>query len=375
MEGKVFIYGLYTDGEDIRYVGKTNKQDIKKRLKQHILKSKELKTHRDRWIQNRINEGKEIKIKEIEVANEKNWQDREKYWIKYYRENGDLTNHCDGGEGGACIIYTKSYEEIKNWVQNNLNIKSKNDWYKTISINKSPDYIPLNPRQSYLKRGWISWGDFLGTGNKYDNDVSYLSYDEAKEYIKKNLSHLDRTEKWKIAAKNSEIPEFIPNRPERYYSFKNRGWISYGDFLGTGRIANQNKTFISYEEAKKHISKLNIKSETEWRDYIKTNKNINNIPSSPENTYKNKGWIGWGDFLNTGKISDNEKHKNYLNYEDAKKYLRENFEFLKSSVEWNKYFKQDVNPIPYFIPLNPSMSYKKKGWSGWADFLNKNKGE
>lgn len=31
----------------------------------------------------------------------------------------------------------------------------------------------------------------------------------------------------------------IPNRPERYY--KNRGWVSWGDFLGTGRVANQYK--------------------------------------------------------------------------------------------------------------------------------------
>jgi len=70
---KIFIYGLYSEGEDVRYVGKTNKQDITKRLRQHILNSKNLKTHRDKWIQKIIDEGKEVKIKEIEVTDEFNW--------------------------------------------------------------------------------------------------------------------------------------------------------------------------------------------------------------------------------------------------------------------------------------------------------------
>jgi len=35
----------------------------------------------------------------------------------------------------------------------------------------------------------------------------------------------------------------------------------------------------------------------EWREYCKSGKKPINIPASPDKTYKNKGWISWGDFL------------------------------------------------------------------------------
>tara|TARA_B100000767_G_scaffold242830_1_gene240137 strand:+ start:104 stop:277 length:174 start_codon:yes stop_codon:yes gene_type:complete len=44
-------------------------------------------------------------------------------------------------------------------------------------------------------------------------------------------------------------------------------------------------------------SKLGLKNRTEWREYIKAAKKLNNIPSKPESVYKNKGWKGWADFL------------------------------------------------------------------------------
>lgn len=40
--------------------------------------------------------------------------------------------------------------------------------------NKLPPFIPRNPREIYLSKEWISWGDFLDTGrivNQFKNNT------------------------------------------------------------------------------------------------------------------------------------------------------------------------------------------------------------
>lgn len=234
----VSIYGLYDKKDNIiRYIGKTNKLDIKKRLKEHINETirNNKKSHKRNWIRSVINNNGEIDIELLETTTETEWQDREKYWIEKYKISNKLTNTTDGGDlGGRGIIYDISYDDCKKYIQDNLNIKSKTQW---INVTNLPDFIPKDPRVVYLKRGWVSWGDFLGTNNIQDNlkAKKYISYDEAKNHIK--TLNIKSIVDWKNRL--TEIPEIIPNRPERFY--KKRGWISWGDFLGTGRIANKNK--------------------------------------------------------------------------------------------------------------------------------------
>jgi len=232
---KTYIYGLVSNRNTdvIKYVGKADNPE--NRLKRHIHntkyvlnKNKKL-THKDYWI---IKENYEISFVILEYCEYECWQTREKYYLSIYE---NLTNTSLGGEGGSGVKYTLSYEFIKDWIKQNLKIKSKTEWYENIKT--LPDFVPKNPRQCYLKKGWISWGDFLGTDRVWDNLVTYLSYEESKTIISK--LNITTEKEYKILAKCGKIPTDIPNRPNRYY--KNRGWVSWGDFLGTGRIANQLK--------------------------------------------------------------------------------------------------------------------------------------
>ena len=44
--------------------------------------------------------GETIVVKQIDTCNENEWEEREKYWIKYYKDNGfDLLNISEGGKG------------------------------------------------------------------------------------------------------------------------------------------------------------------------------------------------------------------------------------------------------------------------------------
>ena len=66
--------------------------------------------------------------------------------------------------------------------------------------------------------------------------------------------------------------------------------------------------FLSYEEAREYVRSLNLKNNREWREWSKSGMRPSNIPSNPDKTYQNKGWLGWDDFL----------ENNFLPFEEAR---------------------------------------------------------
>jgi len=151
-----------------------------------------------------------------------------------------------------------------------------------------PDNIPNRPERYYKKRGWISWGDFLGTGRIANQLKTYLSYDEAKK-LASTFKFKSRTDWNKQYYQIDIINKQIPKSPEN--SYKNNGWISWGDFLGTGRIADQLKVYLPYDDAVLFVRSLNLKSMNEWKKWFEENKPTN-LPKTPEYVYREKGWIG-----------------------------------------------------------------------------------
>ncbi len=87
-------------------------------------------------------------------------------------------------------------------------------------------------------------------------------------------------------------PFGVPFAPNKIY--KDCGWISWGDFLGTNKVQSKKSTFVSYEEAKKWFKDNNIQSGEHWIRIRRTKPNT--IPSHPNKIYKNE-WKGWRDFL------------------------------------------------------------------------------
>lgn len=55
--------------------------------------------------------------------------------------------------------------------------------------------------------------------------------------------------------------------------------------------------FLLFEDAKKIILELKLKSNSEWRAYCKSGQKPQNIPVNPDRTYKEKGWMNWTDWL------------------------------------------------------------------------------
>jgi len=88
--------------EEVRYIGKT-KRKAHTRLRNHITEAKRrIKlTHKANWVYSLLCKNLEPTMSVLEVvADGENWEEREKWWIVFAREQGfDLTNLTDGGEG------------------------------------------------------------------------------------------------------------------------------------------------------------------------------------------------------------------------------------------------------------------------------------
>jgi len=208
--------------------------------------------------------------------------------------------------------------------------------------------------------------------------TEWLSFQETRALVR-NLG-LKSESQWQLYLDNKiqDLPPFPDNIPRAPWAvYKNSGWVSMGDFLGTNQIAPSLKQYCSYEEAKNFVHALNIKRKDDWVAYCKTLMMHLpplplNIPASPAKTYKrieygNK-WISWGDFLGTGKISNQNKSKRWMSYAEAHKFVS-NLNLIKSS-DWLKYTKNEFESLPRLpsnLPKKPEQVYVE--WVDWPTFL------
>jgi hypothetical protein len=70
-----------------------------------------------------------------------------------------------------------------------------------------------------------------------------------------------------------------------------------GDWLGTGRLADQLRVYRSFENARAFVHQLNLKSGADWKEFTRSGRKPDDIPAAPWNTYS-KDWKSMGDWLN-----------------------------------------------------------------------------
>jgi hypothetical protein len=167
--------------------------------------------------------------------------------------------------------------------------------------------------------------------------------------------------------KSKNRPLDMPYSPDQSY----RDWKTWGEFLGTGRIADQFKLFKPYKDAKKIIQKYKFLNNQEYFKFTQTKdfKNLN-IPHSPNNTYNRKkynyAWEGWGEFLGSGNY---QSIKKLYSFKKAKLFARSLN--LKSSKDWSTYAKNNTLPDGMPVAIHGFYSKNKK-WKGLPEFLGSN---
>ena len=248
-----------------------------------------------------------------------------------------------------------SYEEARE-VLKSFEIDNHKKLRHFLKSDLRPNNFPGNPKHTYLNNGWVSWEHFFDI-----EKIEYLVFEQAKTYV--HFQKFNNQLEWREFCKSERKPSNIPSNPMSVY--KDNGWINMGDWLGNFNIRNSDKKYLSYEDARQFVHKLNFGVIQEWYDYCKSGKKPIDIPSYPDKPYKNKGWINWADWLGKNSFQGNSKK---LTFEEARKIVK-SFN-LKSTKEWTEFCNSKNKPSN--IPNRPSAVYKDKGWISWGDWFGTN---
>jgi len=168
----------------------------------------------------------------------------------------------------------RDFESAREFARN-LNLKTQKEWFEYCKSANKPDDIPQSPNKTYKK-------DFKGYGDWLGNEKIFYPFTEAREFIKK--LNLNTQNEWKEYCKSGNKPQKIPNTPQKVY--KNKGWTTWGYFLGTGTVQPQLKQFRPYREAREFVRALKLKNVKEWEQYCASGNKPDDIPSTPWITYK-----------------------------------------------------------------------------------------
>lgn len=183
----------------------------------------------------------------------------------------------------------RPFMAAREWARS-LGFKNGKEWRAYMEIHELPKDIPSNPDTIYAKDGWIGIRDWL-----FRPMNTYL---EAKEIIR--ALGVQGPRSYDRLYKAGKLPEDLPNSPEEYYSYKDRGWVSWFDFTGFEK-ENLSK-HLPYEEAREIARALGI-SATEYLRRGKARTLPKELPLNPQNVYRLLGvWKGWQDYVGTLRI-------------------------------------------------------------------------
>lgn len=301
-------------------------------------------------------EAREFVLK-LGFKNSKEWRNYCKYGLRpnnipslpnrVYKNSGWVSM---GNWLGTGNVFHKNriflqFEDAREFARK-LNLKGQTDWFKYCKSENKPNNIPTLPSEHYKNEGWVSWGDWLGTNKIATRIIEYLPFNKARKIVR-DLGFKNETQ-WYSYCKTTDKPNNIPAIPRRIY--KNEGWISMGDWLGY-KIGFDG--FLSFEKARDFVRTLKIKNAKEWQNYCVSNTKPNNIPSAPHLIYKNEGWVSIGDWVGTNSIKNGGIE--YLDFKECRDFVRNLG--LKSNYEWREYCKSGLKPDN--IPANPESYYKK----------------
>ena len=188
----------------------------------------------------------------------------------------------------------------------------------------------------------------------------YRPFKEARKFVRS--LDLKKENEWNVYCKSGKKPADIPLTVGKVY--KNKGWTSMGDWLGTGYVANQKRQYRPFKEARKFARSLDFKNRNQWSKFCKSKKRPLDIPVTPDRAYK-KEFQGMGDWLGTGYVANSKRE--YRTFKDAKRFACR--QGLKGQSEWVEYAKKNKKLLEKLkIPAHPAGFYKNE-FLGYGDWL------
>jgi hypothetical protein len=229
-------------------------------------------------------------------------------WAKFGGRPDDIpANPADSykGEGGQSwphflgstnkkageIIY-RTFPEAREWARSRR-LQSQDEWKAFTKSDRLPSDIPANPWHVYRGRGWINISDWLGKGDRHSKNRKWRNFEKARDCVR--ALGLQNGADWNAFCKSGKLPADIPAMPGRVY--RNSGWLSIGDWLGTNTVAAAKRKFRSFEEAREFVRSHHFQMKTEYEAWARSSNRPSDIPALPSRAYAKTGWLGWGDYL------------------------------------------------------------------------------
>jgi superfamily II DNA or RNA helicase len=275
----------------------------------------------------------------------------------------------------------RSYDEAVKFVHG-LRLKGVLEWYaycrgERTDLPVKPADIPRSPSYLYgdvfRERG--GWGAWFGTDIRKGG---WLPYDEAVKFVR-NLKLKDQSE-WFAYYRGERTdlprkPTNIPSAPWKVYGDEFRKQGGLGAWLGTWVEHPKDRVWRSYDEAVKFVHELRLKNVSEWRAYIRGERqDLPTLPRDiPENPAGASTYVeafrkhgGWGAWLGTG-----QRRGGWRSYDEAVRFVHRLG--LKSRSEWGRYCRgerTDLPARPTDIPAYPEQVYgdelrKRGGLGAW----------
>jgi hypothetical protein len=266
------------------------------------------------------------------------------------------------------------YERAKRYVQE-LELRNKDEWTlwskgKLRGRSARPPEIPRTPTRVYADH-WVSWGDWLGTGNVNNKDRIFLPYAEARRHTRQHaFSTASAWLEWRFGHRPDlpACPSGMPSHPgERY---RGQGWKGWRDFVGP-TYTGPSRSFRSFAASRKFVRALGITSLLQYQAWSRGDlpellKRPHDVPTNPQLYYRDQ-WQGWGHFLGTGRLHAGGPPKR--SFVKARAFVRSLG--LKTVVEWRAWCRgdrPDLPPRPDDIPAGAAVYYSAE-WQGFRDWL------
>lgn len=188
--------------------------------------------------------------------------------------------------------------------------------------------------------------------------VGFLPFKQAREIAR--ALKLRNNAKWKEWAKDNARSYNVPVSPQITYKGE---WINWYDWLGNSLNTYGEKAsryFLPFEEARKYVAELGFTKCSEWVIWCKGGNRPANIPSLPNQTYKDE-WVDWHHWLSA---SDHPAPPKFLPFVQAREFVRSIG--LSSTNDWWNWVASGARPRN--VPAHPKRVYTNE-WVSWVDWI------
>jgi predicted helicase len=214
--------------------------------------------------------------------------------------------------GKLAQLAPMSYPQAQELVQR-LGLKTQKQWRawrkgKRLDLPPVPADHPGTPDKVYRGQGWVSWGEFCGTGNVSTHCIAYRPYQSAREFARAlGFTSPNQWIAWRSHGMTGKPkrPRDIPSRPHEYYKEE---WTGWPDFLGYGKKIGRD--WWPFDQARAWVHKLELwrfrpqgGGQLSWKEYCYKgfsglpSRPDDFIPTAPDRIYAESGWKGFQDWV------------------------------------------------------------------------------